>query len=309
MESIIREIKSTDKKEIVKLFHSCFSTLFPISEEILERTVFESGDYCAEASFVICDAEDGKMIGCIATKVSRNQELYPDTGWITLLFIRPEYRRRGLGSTLYEKSQQVFKEKNIHKVFIGQDLHNLFSGIPSPNIENENFFRKHHFWLNPDQHYDLQGDVQQNPTLTRFDVTEFEKEFYVETMKCGYEEELLSFLEKEFLGRWEYEAQQYLSNQENFDKIVVLRKHNTEEIVGYCMLSMNEDKMAGLGPIGIGKEIRGRHVGNYILRQALLQLRTLGAIQCLIDWTVLKDFYGQFGFKPIHVYRSGYKEI
>ena len=52
-----------------------------------------------------------------------------------------------------------------------------------------------------------------------------------------------------------------------------------------------------------------KHVGDYILNQSLQQLRKIGAVRVNIDWTILKDFYGQFGFKAERLYLAAYKEF
>ena len=38
------------------------------------------------------------------------------------------------------------------------------------------------------------------------------------------------------------------------------------------MLSVDDKGYGGLGPIGIAKKIRGKHVGDYILNQSLQQV-------------------------------------
>lgn len=76
---------------------------------------------------------------------------------------------------------------------------------------------------------------------------------------------------------------------------MILWNQDKTEIVGYCMLSVDEKGYGGLGPIGIAKKIRGKHVGDFILNQSLQQLKQIGAVRVNIDWTILKDFYGQFG--------------
>ena len=75
------------------------------------------------------------------------------------------------------------------------------------------------------------------------------------------------------------------------------------------MISVNKRGYGGLGPIGIAKKIRGKHVGDYILNQSLQQLRKIGAVRVNIDWTILKDFYGQFGFEVERPYLAAYKEF
>ena len=72
---------------------------------------------------------------------------------------------------------------------------------------------------------------------------------------------------------------------------------------------MNPQGRSGLGPIGISAGVRGRRLGEFLLRQSLLQLRALGAHIVCIDWTILKEYYGKFGFLPVRRYRGGVKNM
>ena len=74
------------------------------------------------------------------------------------------------------------------------------------------------------------------------------------------------------------------------ESIVILWNQDKTEIVGYCMLSVDDKGYGGLGPIGIAKKSGEKHVGDYILNQSLQQLRKIGAVRVNIDWTILKDF-------------------
>ena len=99
------------------------------------------------------------------------------------------------------------------------------------------------------------------------------------------------------------------------EEIVLLRSISENELVGYCILSSEKNKagdktgFGGLGPIGIAKKIRGNQVGNYILCQSLVKAGDVGVTRVNIDWTILKDFYGQFGFTAQRIYRAGYIEL
>jgi predicted N-acetyltransferase YhbS len=57
-------------------------------------------------------------------------------------------------------------------------------------------------------------------------------------------------------------------------------------------------EVAALGPIGVGKAIRGRGLGLALLVRGLEFLRAAGAHETVIDWTDLLDFYGRCGFAP-----------
>ena len=170
------------------------------------------------------------------------------------------------------------------------------------------FFKKNGFTLNRDRHFDLEADITDNRLIDSFDTSSFDKEFTVASYKDN-KKELLGFLEREFPGRWVFEAKEAITEGKDPESIVILWDKDKTEIVGYCMLSVDERGYGGLGPIGIAKKIRGKHVGDYILNQSLQQLRKIGAVRVNIDWTILKDFYGQFGFKAERLYRAAYKEL
>lgn len=302
-------LQKKDTEIVMKLYRECFDHAFWIQEGKLNESVFDAPDFREEASLLIRDEAAGEPAGCIAVKISNDQKLYPDTAWITLLMVRPGYRRRGMGRCLYEMSEKILREKGIRKIYIGQDFANFFSGIPSPKQENEEFFRSCGFILNKDEHYDLEADIVNNNKIDDFDTSDFEKEFITGIMKKENSSGLLDFLKKEFPGRWEYEAKVYLGNEGKLENIIIMKRAADGAILGYCMTAVHEGGTGGLGPIGIARSIRGRRAGEYILRQSLVQLRRLGAERVCIDWTILKDFYGQFDFLPVRTFRSGYKEL
>lgn len=66
--------------------------------------------------------------------------------------------------------------------------------------------------------------------------------------------ELLGFLEREFPGRWVFEAEEAIAEGKDPESIVILWNQDKTEIVGYCMLSVDDKGYGGLGPIGIAKK-------------------------------------------------------
>ena len=115
-------------------------------------------------------------------------------------------------------------------------------------------------------------------------------------------------MDREFPGRWALEARTQLS-QADQERFFVVLKDKTGAVQGFCHVSVAEDGNGGLGPIGIAQTVRGHRVGDYLLRQSLLHLRRIGAREVCIDWTILKDFYGRFGFQPVRTYRGSYKQV
>lgn len=304
----VRQLEKGDIKSLKSICDRCFGSEFHITEDKLRQNIFEAEDYFKDAGFFIEDSTDGSGIGFIAVKLSKNADIYPDTAWITLFGVIPEKRMSGYGTMLWDKALEVMKKSGVKRIYIGQDFKNFFSGIPAPCEENIGFFKNKGFEVNTEDHYDLEADIQKNILMDDFKSDAFKESFYV-TEYLGESSDLIGFLHAEFPGRWESEAKEALEGEKRGEEIVLLRAESDKELVGYCMLDSSNENLGGLGPIGIAKKIRGRHVGDYILWESLMRLRSLGVKRVNIDWTILKNYYGQFGFVPARVYRGAYKEI
>ena len=303
------KISRNDLNDILSDWNRNFGHEFPVSEEHINSSLFDAEDYDPDASFCMRD-DSGSVKALIAVKHSMNQELYPDAAWITLMYTDEGLRDKGYGSQLYHMAEKALVQEGVHKLYIGQDFSCFFSGIPSPYDEKEEFFRKLGFTLNADRHSDLEADIVDNRLIDDFDVSGFEDEFKTETLRECDDADMLAFLgsSEGIPGRWAYEMKGFLDAGGDRSNVVAL-KDRTEAIKGFCMLTVCPDGSGGLGPIGIAKDIRGRHVGDYILRQSLCQLRSIGGRKITIDWTILEKYYGQFGFEPVRIYRAGYKEF
>lgn len=300
--------------QIEKLLCNSFEENFRITKERIKENLFEMNQFDPESSSVLISEKDNELLGFIGVKKSDEREIYPDTAWISIFAVAKGKRGMGYGRMLLEKVLSTLKASGIKKIYIGQDYDNFFSGIPDPDLNKETFFKAAGFTLNADKHYDLEGNTIGNKLIDSFDKKEFEKKYYCETYS-GNKDELLAFLSKEFPGRWEFEAEQKISCGNENEEIVLLRSISENELVGYCILSSEKNKagdktgFGGLGPIGIAKKIRGNQVGNYILCQSLVKAGDVGVTRVNIDWTILKDFYGQFGFTAQRIYRAGYIEL
>lgn len=310
----LKQLSKEDNAEISALCKQTFPEEYHVTKGKLLSNLFFAEDYSKECSFGLWDEAKEKLLGFIGIKISDNQELYPDSAWINVFAVRKEFQDHGYGRLLLEKSLKRLKELGIQKVYVGADFRNFFSGIPAPTEKKIEFFRKAGFWVNEDDHYDLEADIVDNVLIDNFHAEKFNEQLCVDYYH-GEKEQLLSFLKQEFPGRWEYEAECALQERKNPEEILLLWNCGKTELLGYCMIHAEKKPSGeltgygGLGPIGIAKKVRGHHVGDYILRESLCQLRKLGVVQVNIDWTILKDFYGQFAFLPARTYRGAVRTI
>ena len=300
-----------DLHEISMISKQIFQEEYAITEEKLKVNLFSQVDYDSQASYSLRTLEEEKLIGFIGVKTSNNQEVYPNTAWISILGILPEYQKRGYGTLLLKHALEALKERGIKKVFIGQDFANFFSGIPDPNVDKKSFFEKMNFILNSENHYDLEGNIVENKPMEQFDETPWNDVMHTRSYQGEYEK-FFTFLKQEFPGRWEYEVEEMLNKGKDSREILLLWNQEYSEVLGFCMLHVEKNEngeksgYGGLGPIGISKKIRGNHVGDFILCRSLKQLNMLGVKTVNIDWTILKKFYEQFDFCAVRTYCAGY---
>ena len=285
-------ITKDDLDDIFTLSEKSFPAEYNVTKVSLRQKLIDDADKFDEGSLIIREAASGKPIGFIGTKISHS-ELYPDTGWISIVAVARDYRRNGYGRLLVSKALEALHSAGVKRVSVGQEFHNFFSGIPNPNDENMGFFNALGFVVNEGSHFDLEAVITDNTYIENFDNSIFVGEFKVKTYNDDYDE-LMKFLDAEFPGRWAYEV---------------------NKVVGFCILTSYKDDegkkigYGGLGPIGIAKALRGRQVGNFLLHESLVQAKLNGIVRVNIDWTILVKFYGQFGFIVKRTYIAAYKEL
>lgn len=249
---------------------------------------------------------DGRLLGAVVSKqFAPGEPPYGGAGCVSMLLVDPEIQNRGWGSCLLTAAEQIMRNRGIERIFLGQDVCNLFSGVPEPSLEKLDFFDKRGYQMCVDEHYDLEADVTDDPLIDSFDSTGFEP-YMVEPLMHGQEQQLLDFLQAEFPGRWLEEIKDFLGSGGNPSELMVLRPRGGA-VCGFCKIAVQPGGRSGLGPIGIAAGVRGRRLGELLLQRSLLQLRALGAHTVCIDWTILKEYYGKFGFLPERTYRGGMK--
>lgn len=314
----IFEIKTINKEylpEINNLWNNNFPKEFETTERLLNNKIFEDQDLFLEASFMLL--YDKRIMGIIVTKMNKSGlEEYNCCSFISALLVDREIRLNGWGTKLLAMAEEVLYKQGMKKIIVGGDFNNFFSGIPAPNNENIGFFDKRGYTINSENHFDLMADVSKidfdkykvpMSTSDELETTQFKPEHI---------HELENFFDHTFPGRWKFEVMNYISSGGDLRNILVLFDKN--KIIGFCKvdISNNPDdrylygtNKGSLGPIGISESYRGKGVGNRILKDSLKILKNMGAQNVIIDWTILKDFYGQFGFTPHRTYRGAYKSI
>ncbi|HXH61859.1 MAG TPA: GNAT family N-acetyltransferase [Fimbriimonadaceae bacterium] len=186
----------------------------------------------------------------------------------------------------------------------GGDRRHFFPGCPTDCSTVKAFLEKCGFSVVGDPVYDVERDlVDYEPPC--------EPHSKARSCRGSDEEDLRTFFEREFPGRWKDDVMEKFSE----DPSHVYGLFLDGACEGFAMTQLDGDavRRAGavwsadlgpmwgaLGPIGVSKSLRGQGLGDALLSAALCSLRDQGARRTIIDWTVLTAFYGRHGFVPSH---------
>lgn len=239
-------------------------------------------------------------------------------GWVSALSVHPTAQRQGVGSVLLGWAEDWLRGMGCKRIRIGGNLRPFVPGLPYAMRENQAFFEKHGFKSPASQPYEydiarsLKDYKSRYPKPARVDVSPTQR---------GEESLLLEFLSREFPGRWEFEATEFVKNGGRASDYLLLRVNG--DVQGFCHLTLSDSECpierfypqrllqpwGQIGPLGLSKSVRGQGLGGYLIDAAALHLKALGVDGCIIDWTALVELYGKFGFKVYNQYISLFKMI
>jgi len=257
---------------------------------------------------------DGRPVGFVlATEFSTGDPRVsaPEQGWIDAISVAPAHQGSGIGATLMDWAEGWLAARGCTRFRLGGSLRPFAPGLPS-DLATAGFFLRRGYA--PRAHGPVVWDVARD--LRTYRTPPFEAatlSAQVRVARAGDEAALLAFLEREFGGRWFYEAREFLAGGGRISDFVVLL--TSSGVDGFCWLTFEDSARSldrcfmaclprpwgHLGPIGISAAMRGSGYGAAVLDAGLRCLRDVGTAGCVIDWTDLVDFYGKFGFA---IYRS-----
>jgi|JFJP01.1.fsa_nt_gi CubicO group peptidase (beta-lactamase class C family)/GNAT superfamily N-acetyltransferase len=294
--------------DALRIWNAAVPADYPLDERLLAYNMIPSSGETIAGRLAIRNGESvGFVLACAA-----------NIGWISALAVQPSAQGQGLGSELIQWAEDWLKEKGITRIRIGGNLRPFAPGLPYAMRENLPFFTKHGYISPAGQpyEYDIARDLEHYQAL-------YAKPAHAELapMQAGEEPLLLEFLAREYPGRWEFEAREFIQNGGRATDFLLLRVQGA--VHGFCRITLEDSERpierfypqrlprpwGQFGPLGLSKVVRGQGLGGYLIDVAAVHLQSLGVRGCVIDWTALVDLYGKFKFTVYNRYVSLYKEI
>jgi GNAT superfamily N-acetyltransferase len=239
-------------------------------------------------------------------------------GWISAIAVHSTAQRQGLGAQLLTWAESWLREKGCKRVRVGGNLRPFVPGPPYAMSASLPFFEEHGYVASADHPYEY--DIARS--LKDYQpVYSTPSHAVLSPMQPGEEPLLLAFLGREYPGRWEFEAQEFVKSGGRASDYLLL--HVNGEVHGFCRLTLPDSERpierfypqrlpqpwGQFGPLGLSKAVRGQGLGGYLIDAAAVHLQSLGVDGCVIDWTSLVKLYGKFGFTVYNQYVNLFKDI
>lgn len=286
----------TDLNSIRNLWNEELGFIFPMSVEVLNQNITNYAN-----KFVLGAYDEDRLVGFVVGKRDISEiESYKNLGWINLIYVDKDYRRKGIGSKLLTEVENYLS--GVSTINVGKDINNFFPGSPSEFAGTSDTFFIKRGYIDGGQGYDVI-----NTNLKKIELRNKEFKYMACTME--HKDALIKFFEKNFPGRWEYEARDYFAKGGNGDSYVICL--DGDKVIGFSRMNDRKDKvypynttwfprfnnLGGVGPLGVDRDYRKKDIGFDVVAFGINTLIDRGITEIIIDWTGLLNFYRQFGFE------------
>ena len=320
MSTQIRELKDNEIDEVVRLFNIVFQEAYygyPMSKgKFLQR--LNNPNFHKRALILNHTDKIGGFI--LANTAKKESKWYrSDKGYISLVMVHPECRRRGFGKALVEEALNFLRKKGKTEVEAAFNSLTFWPGIDSNWDEALLFFKKLGFkekkmgvsMVANLENLKVPGEIlEKERRLNR-------EKILIRPYSKDDRETLLNFIRNNFSYGWYEEVRSKVQRVKvgltgyglNLDtlydpkSVVVLLKE--EKIMGFSMFSKNFGKkgLAHFGPIGIQRDFRRKGIGLVLLFRTLKAMKNKGIAEADL-WT------GYGGYQARHYYpKAGFKIV
>ena len=321
---IIKLSEYQESNKLYEMWNEEFGFIFPITFDLFNKNVFEYGASCTENSFVAI--LDDVPIGFIIGKTwSEKIDLpsYEELSWISLIYVKPGYRRQGIGNLLLEKVEEIFKKQNKQNIYLGKDYYNFFPGLPVELKIYRSWFEKRGYTIG----YDTNDLIKKVTIKTKKEILKPFKDNKTYTIRRATQNDfpgIKKLIKDNWPGRWYMEFIDYVTNGgTGYEYMICINEDGM--VCGFCKVcgkdtpiilngySMNFydrfEYLSGIGPLGVDINYRKLNIANNILKTIINELLVNGTTHIIIDWTNLMHIYQKYGFEIWKSYTYIYKEL
>jgi mycothiol synthase len=225
-------------------------------------------------------AHDGAaVVGFIAATVSADLSEV-STGYVTLIAVRPDHQRTGLGRRLVRAMQSRLVTLGVTEIWTGGSQPNYWwPGIDSRYEAAQHLFLSEGY-ADVDHAFNMRVALSE-PVVAKLPVGG------IATRRLTLAEfpDFQSWMRSSWEGMWDMEVELVLRR----DPISCFVAEQNGAYVGFAAYDTN--RLGSFGPMGSTPAIRGRGVGAALLRLCLRDYFERGDRDCQISWAGPQTFY------------------
>ncbi|MEG0076917.1 GNAT family N-acetyltransferase [Anaerorhabdus sp.] len=276
---LIVNYKQCYEKQVVDCWNRCCWYDAITIPKFRKQALFDD-NFDHNLCFVALD--DEKLVGFVlATKRKfpyLERGIEPTKGWINVIFVDKEYRRKGIGTQLLNCVESSLIERGVTDIILGAYSPNyFFAGLDPIHHEEACHFFNSKGYLSGAEHFSMNRDLHGFQMSQKVLEKKYEAEckgFKFINFEYQYSLELLEFLKNEFGGGWKRNALISMQNENAEDvMLIVLDKEN--QICGFCMRMIDGNPMR-FGPIGIAESVRNEGIGGILIEMQMYEMSKKG---------------------------------
>lgn len=302
------------ENKLIELWNKCLFFDRIDIDTFRQKAIFDD-NFDANLTWLALDGE--RLIGFImATKRKfpyLERGLEPDRGWINVMFVDCDYRRQGIGKTLYYKAEEALKKLGIKEITLAAYSPSyFFGGVDEVNYVESGPFFKSLGYDAKELHYSMGINIKNfrlNNTILEKKKAIEHKGYSFSKFDYQYSWELLEFLRNEFGGGWKRNALMAMRNNTAQD-VIILVLDKEGKICGFSMSAIDGNPQR-FGPIGIAEKCRNDGIGSVLLNYSFLCMSERGIEKVFFMTTDEpgKRYYERNGLSIIRTIRNYRKNI
>jgi GNAT superfamily N-acetyltransferase len=256
-----------------------------IPDFLFREKTFGDSDFNTDITLVALEDYSNKVIGFIQAVIRQRKE--GKIGYVKLLCVDSNFRRRGIARELYNHIENSFLENDVKLVRVYESYPNYYMpGVDPFYTEAVAFFERLGFTKFNDTS-NLIVDLSANTFSPDDEVSKLKSEGIIcYRPSLSEKEEVLNWVEKSFYG-WIPEVTKSFEN----NPVSLFCAKMKDEVLAFSAYEVNNIGTGWFGPMGTDDKLRGKGVGGVLLIMCLSEMKNLGFTKAIIPWVGPIPFY------------------
>ena len=276
---IIRGISVDDLDELIDCWNE--SVRFdPATPGLMTEKIWADPDFDADLALAAVDA--GRISG-FAVGVARATGI----GYIKLIAVRPESRRKGVASVLLDSVEQTLAERSCSVIRLFESAPNYFMPGLDPRYTEAKLLFEQRGYSRFGETYNLIADLRSRSFETKTEeATLLEQGITVRRAEEKDRAAVSDFLDLHWPA-WQTEVSATFNNTP-ISLHLALRDRS---VLGFSAFEGNNRGLGWFGPMGTAEAARGLGIGGILLRRCLADMKAAGHAEAVIPWVGPVRFY------------------